>query len=179
MRKISSLTYELIMGEVLCKSACASRKEARGGDCLSAAGFFSHNGGKLCYTTGQTIQQLCVQRIVGSRVRFVAADMSEKLAQEGLRRDRDRLAVGERIRAGVRKVTHDLKGVCGSRRFLHCRNYQTSASARMVNTKLAYPLEWYNGFHNLAGEKSPLFLPLARRRGRGWKGEAGNALQDT
>ena len=49
------------------------------------------------------------------------ADKSEKLAQEGLRRDRDRLAVGERIRAGVRKVPHDLKGVRGSRRFLHRR----------------------------------------------------------
>ena len=49
------------------------------------------------------------------------ADKSEKLAQEGLRRDRDRLAVGERIRAGVRKVSHDLKGVCGPRRFLHRR----------------------------------------------------------
>ena len=49
------------------------------------------------------------------------ADKSEKLAQEGLRRDRDRLAVGERIRAGVWKVSHDLKGVCGARRFLHRR----------------------------------------------------------
>ena len=49
------------------------------------------------------------------------ADKSEKLAQEGLRRDRDRLAVGERIRAGVWKVSHDLKGVRGSRRFLHRR----------------------------------------------------------
>ena len=49
------------------------------------------------------------------------ADKSEKLAQEGLRRDRDRLAVGERIRAGVRKVPHDLKGVRGACRFLHRR----------------------------------------------------------
>ena len=80
------------------------------------------------------------------------ADKSEKLAQEGLRRDRDRLAVGERIRAGVWKVSHDLKGVRGSRRFLHRRNYQTSASARMVNTKLACPLEWYDGIHNPAGD---------------------------
>lgn len=46
---------------------------------------------------------------------------SEKLAQEGLRGYRDRFAVGERIRAGVWKVAHDLKSVSGSRRFLHRR----------------------------------------------------------
>ena len=60
----------------------------------------------------------CWRRRVG--VRSVAGK-SEKLAQEGLRRNRDRLAVGECIRAGVRKVSHDLKGVRGSRRFLHRR----------------------------------------------------------
>ena len=33
MRKISRLAYELIVGEVLGKSACASRKESQGGGC--------------------------------------------------------------------------------------------------------------------------------------------------
>ena len=40
-----------------------------------------------------------------------AADKSEKLAQKGLRRDSDGFVVGKCVRAGVRKVTHDLKGV--------------------------------------------------------------------
>lgn len=46
---------------------------------------------------------------------------SEKLAQEGLCGDRDRLAVGKRIGSGVREVAHDLKGVCGAGRLLHRR----------------------------------------------------------
>ena len=86
------------------------------------------------------------------------ADKSEKLAQEGLRRDRDRLAVGERIRAGVRKVSHDLKGVRGSRRFLH--QYQTDLWVRMVNTKLTDRSEWYNRFNNPAGDRA---LSFSRR----------------
>lgn len=97
------------------------------------------------------------------------ADKSEKLAQEGLRRDRDRLAVGERIRAGVWKVPHDLKGVCGPRRFLHRRNYQTSVYARMVNTKLAHQLEWCIGSHNPAGDRALSFSCHPAVEGR--KGE--------
>lgn len=46
---------------------------------------------------------------------------SEKLAQEGLCGDRDRLAVGKRVGSGVREVAHDLKGVCGAGRLLHRR----------------------------------------------------------
>lgn len=46
---------------------------------------------------------------------------SEKLAQEGLCGDCDRLAVGKRVGSGVREVAHDLKGVCGAGRLLHRR----------------------------------------------------------
>ena len=45
----------------------------------------------------------------------------EKLAQEGLRGDRNRLAVGKRVGSGVREVAHDLKGVRGAGRLLHRR----------------------------------------------------------
>ena len=44
----------------------------------------------------------------------MAIGTSEKLAQEGLRGNSDRLAVGKRVGFGVRDVAHDLKGVCGS-----------------------------------------------------------------
>ena len=46
---------------------------------------------------------------------------SEKLAQEGLCGDRDRLAVGKRIDCRVRQIANDLKGVCGTGRLLHRR----------------------------------------------------------
>ena len=46
---------------------------------------------------------------------------SKKLAQEGLRGDRNRLAVGKRVGSGVREVAHDLKGVRGAGRLLHRR----------------------------------------------------------
>ena len=58
---------------------------------------------------------------------------SEKLAQEGLCGDRDRLAVGKRVGSGVREVAHDLKGVCGTGRLLHRRErmgYDGVASTR-------------------------------------------------
>ena len=83
------------------------------------------------------------------------ADKSEKLAQEGLRRDSDRLAVGERIRAGVRKVPHDLKGVRGTEGLLH--QHQTDRWVRMVNTKLTDRSEWYNRFNNPAGDRALYF----------------------
>lgn len=40
-------------------------------------------------------------------------DGLEQLAQKGLRGNRDRLAVGERIDCRVRQIAHDLKGVRG------------------------------------------------------------------
>ena len=46
---------------------------------------------------------------------------SEKLTQEGLRGNRYRLAVRERVGFGVWEVSHDLKGVRGTGGFLHHR----------------------------------------------------------
>ena len=67
---------------------------------------------------------------------------SEKLAQEGLRGNRDRFAVGKRICSGVREVAHDLEGVHGTGGFLH-RQYQTDRWVRIVNTKLTDGSEWF------------------------------------
>jgi len=47
------------------------------------------------------------------------AGRSEKLAQEGLRGNRDWNAVGKRVGFGVWEVSHDLKCVRGTRGFLH------------------------------------------------------------
>ena len=49
----------------------------------------------------------------------MAIGTSEKLAQEGLRGNRDWLAVGKRVGSGVREVSHDLKGVRGVGSLLH------------------------------------------------------------
>ena len=76
---------------------------------------------------------------------------SEKLAQEGLCGDRNRLAVGKRVGFGVREVAHDLKGVRGSSSLLligrygknaAAMQYQTDRWVRMVNTKLTDTSEW-------------------------------------
>ena len=69
---------------------------------------------------------------------------SEKLAQEGLRGNRDRFAVGKRVGSCVWKVSHYLESVRGAGGLLH--QNQTIASARMVITKLFNELEWYSGF---------------------------------
>lgn len=71
----------------------------------------------------------------------MAIGTSEKLVQEGLRRNRDRLAVGKRVGSCVRKVAHDLesmRGAGGLRRL-----YQTDRWVRMVNTKLTNGSVWY------------------------------------
>ena len=54
----------------------------------------------------------------------------EKLAQEGLRGNRDRLAVEKRVCPGVREVPHDLKGVHDVGGLL--RQYQTDQWVRMA-----------------------------------------------
>ena len=77
---------------------------------------------------------------------------SEKLAQEGLCGDRDRLAVGKRVDCRVRQIAHDLKGVRGSSSLLligrygkntAAMQYQTDRWVRMVNTKLTDTSEWH------------------------------------
>ena len=92
---------------------------------------------------------------------------SEKLAQEGLCGDRDRLAVGKRVGFGVRDVAHDLKGVCGTGSLLligrygkntAAMQYQTDRWVRIVNTKLTDGSEWHL-------ERNPVgaCVPHARR----------------
>ena len=51
----------------------------------------------------------------------MATGASEKLAQEGLRGNRDRFAVGKRICSGVREVAHDLERMRGAGGLLHRR----------------------------------------------------------
>ena len=78
-------------------------------------------------------------------------DGLEQLAQKGLRGNRDRLTVGERIDCRVRQIAHDLKGVRGSSSLLligrygkntAAMQYQTDRWVRMVNTKLTDWSEW-------------------------------------
>ena len=93
---------------------------------------------------------------------------SEKLAQEGLCGDRDRLAVGKRIDCRVRQIAHDLKGVCGSSSLLlvgrygkntAAMQYQTDRWVRMVNTELTDGSEWYELFNNTAEDCALFLLP--------------------
>ena len=62
--------------------------------------------------------------------KMVAIGTSEKLAQEGLRGNRDRLAVGECVGPCVRKVAHDLERMRGAGAFQ--RLYQTDRPVGMV-----------------------------------------------
>ena len=57
---------------------------------------------------------------------------SEKLAQEGLRGNRDRLAVGKSVGSCVRKIAHDLERMRGAGGFRHL--YQTDRWVRMVRS---------------------------------------------
>ena len=71
----------------------------------------------------------------------MAIGTSEKLAQEGLRGNHDRLAVGKSVGSGVREVSHDLERMRGAGSLL--RQYQTDRWVRMVNTKSTDGSEWY------------------------------------
>ena len=55
---------------------------------------------------------------------------SEKLAQEGLRGNRDRLAVGKRVGSCIRQVAHDLERMRGSGGLLHCRKRRRNLRVR-------------------------------------------------
>lgn len=87
----------------------------------------------------------------------MAIGTSEKLTQEGLRGNRDWLAVGKRVGSGVREVSHDLKGVRGAGSLL--RQYQTDRWVRIVNTKLTDRSEWYDLFNNAAEDCALFLLP--------------------
>ena len=85
----------------------------------------------------------------------MATGASEKLAQEGLRGNRDRLAVGKSVGSCVREGSHDLERMRGAGGFRHL--YQTDRWVRMVNTKLTDGSEWYKLFNNAAEDRA-LFL---------------------
>ena len=93
----------------------------------------------------------------------MATGASEKLAQEGLRGNRDRLAVGKRVSPCVRKVAHDLERMRGAGGRLH--QYQTDRWVRMVNTKLTDGSEWYLE-RSLVGSRVPRDRRPPRRPGR-------------
>ena len=104
----------------------------------------------------------------------MAIGTSEKLAQEGLRGNRDRLAVGKRVGSGVREVSHDLKGVRGAGSLRHL--YQTDRWVRMVNTNLTDGSDWYKLFNN-AAEDCALFLLQQSNKGK-MEGKSNNVLLD-
>ena len=60
----------------------------------------------------------------------MAIETSEKLAQEGLRGNRDWLAVGKCVGSCVRKVAHDLKSMRGAGGLLHCRKRRRNLRVR-------------------------------------------------
>ena len=82
---------------------------------------------------------------------------SEKLTQEGLCGNSDRLAEGKRVGSGVREVSHDLERMRGAGGFRHL--YQTDRWVRIVNTKLTDGSEWYDLFNNAAGDCALFLLP--------------------
>lgn len=60
----------------------------------------------------------------------MAIGASEKLAQEGLCGNRDRLAVGKRVGSCVRKVAHDLERMRGAGGLLHCCKHRRNLRVR-------------------------------------------------
>ena len=85
----------------------------------------------------------------------MAIGASEKLVQEGLRRNRDRLAAGKRVGSCVRKVAHDLESMRGAGGLL--RHYQTDRLVRMAfGTKPGRG----HAYRMLAGAHSCLVSPM-------------------
>lgn len=87
--------------------------------------------------------------------------VSEKLAQEGLRGNRDWLVVGKCGRAGVVKVAHDLERMRCHGGFLHRRERHVLESR--TNTKLLETQEWYCEIESRQGLR-PIFRYRARMR---------------
>ena len=87
----------------------------------------------------------------------MATGASEKLAQEGLRGNRDRLAVGKSVGSCVREVSHDLERMRGAGGLRHL--YQTDRWVRLVDAKLTDGSEWYDLFNNAAGDCALFLLP--------------------
>lgn len=97
----------------------------------------------------------------------MATGASEKLAQEGLRGNRDWLAEGKRVGSGVREVSHDLERMRGAGGLRHL--YQTDRWVRMVNTKLTDGSEWYDLFNNVAEDCALFLLPQLEQGQNGRK----------
>ena len=97
----------------------------------------------------------------------MATGASEKLAQEGLRGNSDRLVVGKRVGSGVREVSHDLERVRGAGSLRHL--YHTDRWARMVHTKLTDRSEWYDLFNNVAEDCALFLLPQLEQGQNGRK----------
>ena len=95
----------------------------------------------------------------------MATGASEKLVQEGLRGNRDWLAVGKRVSSCVWKVAHDLERMRGAGSLR--RQYQTDRWVRMVNTKLTDGSEWYDLFNNTAGDCALFLLPQSKQGQKG------------
>ena len=91
----------------------------------------------------------------------MAIGTSEKLAQEGLRGNRDWLAEGKRVGSGVREVSHDLERMRGAGSLRHL--YQTDRWVRMVNTKLTDGSVWYDLFNNAAEDCALSLLPQSNK----------------
>lgn len=94
----------------------------------------------------------------------MAIGTSEKLAQEGLRGNRDWLAEGKRVGSGVREVSHDLERMRGAGGLRHL--YQTDRWVRMVNTKLTDGSEWYK-LLTTRQRTAPSFFCRNWNKGRG------------
>ena len=97
----------------------------------------------------------------------MAIGTSEKLAQEGLRGNRDWLAEGKRVGSGVREVSHDLKGMRGAGSLRHL--YQTDRWVSLVDAKLTDGSEWYDLFNNAAEDCALFLLPQLEQGQNGRK----------
>ena len=101
---------------------------------------------------------------------------SEKLAQEGLCGDRDRLAVGKRIDCRVRQIAHDLKGVCGSSSLLLIGRYGKNTAAMQYQTDRYVRMAHH--FTN-TGETAPSFFLREANKGTKEKGNGKSQIRET
>ena len=106
----------------------------KGGECAhtgASSSVASHRAFQgLTRTAARDCALFLLPQLEQGQKERMATGMSEKQVQEGLRRNRDRLAVGKRIGSCVRKVAHDLKSVRGAGGFQ--RQYQTDRPVGMV-----------------------------------------------
>ena len=113
------------------KSYCESR---RSGECapMGASSFVVSRRAfqGLTRTAARDCALFLLPQTEQGQKERMATGASEKLAQEGLRGNRDRLAVGKRVSPCVRKVAHDLESMRGAGGLR--RQYQTDRWVRMA-----------------------------------------------